>query len=160
MPIVIELGRETKNVNPFIEPLGEARRGKWRRSNLPLMNLADAEVAGLPDLPGYQISVDVNAKKVTVRDPLFSSPQKEDIRTKLIRFFKRDVKFAEDRKFPNETEAKIREWLRTMKRLVEAGNAQLVSSSDAFPTWVETELRKERGGDDASTGTVPPQPAK
>ena len=160
MPIVIELGRETKNVNPFIEPLGEAFRGKWRSSSLPLMNLADAEVAGLPDLPGYQISVDVDAQKVTLRDPLLGGPYTKDIRARLARFFKHRVLFNDDVTFPNETRAKIREWLLTMMRLVEAGNAQLLGSSDQFPTWVETELRKERGGDDATAGTAPPQPAK
>jgi hypothetical protein len=160
MPIVIELGRETKNVNPFIEPLGEALRGKWRKSNLPLMNLADAEVAGLPDLPGYQISVDENARKITVLDPLMDDPQRDHIRTRLARFFKHRVRFNKVRTFENETQTKMHEWLLTMKRLVEAGNARLVSSSDQFPPWVEKELLKGRGGDDASTGTVRPQPAK
>lgn len=152
MAIEIELGRENKNVNPFIEPLGEPRRGKWRRANLPLMNLADAEVAGLPDLPGYRITVDEDARRITVRDAALDDPRREEIRAKLARFFKRGVRFNKDLTFENQTAAKTLEWLCVMKRLVDGGNAELIDGP--FPDYVEKQLEKERGGDIVGAGTT------
>ena len=153
MAIEIELGRENKNVNPFIEPLGEPRRGKWRRANLPLMNLADAEVAGLPDLPGYRITVDEDARRITVRDAALDDPRREEIRAKLARFFKRGVRFNKNLTFENETEGKMLEWLCVMKRLVDGGNAALIDGP--FPDYVEKQLLKERRGD-GGMGTILP----
>ncbi|HEX5443766.1 MAG TPA: hypothetical protein VFW87_08055 [Pirellulales bacterium] len=150
MQITIELGNETKNINPWIEPLGAARRGRWRRARLPLMNLADAEVAGLPDVPGYRIAVDIDKKEVRVFDPLAKKPRPGAIETALRRFFKRPLDLEGDQITNDQSPGTIQRWLIAMKRLVDAKLATVVDGK--FPPSIEAEIRAERAEDAKAVG--------
>lgn len=150
MQLVIELGSETKNINPWIEPLGAPRRGRWRRARLPLMNLADAEVAGLPDVPGYRIAVDLGNKEVRVFDPLAEKPRPGAVETALRRFFKRPLDLEDDEVTNNQSPGTIQRWLIAMKRLVDAKLATVVEGE--FPSSVEAEINAERADDAKAIG--------
>ena len=150
MEITIELGSENKNVNPFIEPLGAARRGKWRRSNLPSMNLADAEVAGLPDLPGYCVAVDLNARTVRIFDPLEHDPRRPDIEKALRKFFKRRLEIEPQQVSRDHAKPTLYRWLMWMQRLVAAGGATVVDGDIPQPTI--DRIAKERHDDAARVG--------
>ena len=150
MEITIELGRENKNVNPFIEPLGEARRGKWRRSNVPPMNLADAELAGLPDLPGYRVSVDTVARRIRVYDPLQEDSRRSSVESAVRKFFKRRLEIEPERVTTDHPDATLQRWLVAMHRLVEGGNARLVGGR--FPDDVIYRVAAERSADAKRAG--------
>ena len=150
MEITIELGRDNKNVNPFIEPLGAARRGKWRRSNLPLMNLADAEVAGLPNLPGYRVAVDTVAHKIRVFDPLEHDHSRPQIESAMRKFFKRRLEIEPEQVTHDQPLATLHRWLAWMHRLVEAGNARVVRGE--IPPEVVHRVAEERNQDAKRAG--------
>ena len=150
MQLVIELGSETKNINPWIEPLGAPRRGRWRRARLPLMNLADAEVAGLPDVPGYRIAVDIDNKEVRVFDPLAKKPRPSGIETALRRFFKRPLDLEKEQITKDQSPGAIQRWLIAMKRLVDAKLATVVDGK--FPPAVEAAIHAERADDAKAVG--------
>jgi hypothetical protein len=150
MEVVIELGRDNKNINPFIEPLGEARRGKWRRSNLPVANLADAEVAGLPNLPGYKVAVDLVARKIRVFDPLEKESNRRDIESSLRKFFKRRLEIEPEQVTHDQPLATLQRWLVWMHRLVEGGNAKVVSGE--IPDEIKHRVAEERSADAKRAG--------
>ena len=150
MEVVIELGREDKNINPFIEPLGEARRGKWRRSNLPLSNLADAEVAGLPSLPGYKVAVDLVARKIRVFDPLEKDSNRPQVESALRKFFKRRLEIEPEIVTTDQPLATLDRWLAWMHRLVEAGNAKVVGGK--IPDEIKHRVADERNADAKRAG--------
>ena len=150
MEVVIELGRDTKNVNPFIEPLGEARRGKWRRSNLPAANWADAEVAALPSLPGYRVAVDTVAHKIRIFDPLESDSNRPQIEAALRKFFKRRLEIEPEQVTRDQPLATLHRWLRWMYRLVEGGNARVIHGD--FPPETEQQVAEERSRDARRAG--------
>ena len=150
MEITIELGRDDKNINPFIEPLGAARRGKWRRSNLPLMNLADAEVAGLPDLPGYRVAVDLHARTIRIFDPLEHDPRRPEVEKALRRFFKRRLEIEPEQVTEDQPKPTLYRWLMWMQRLVVARNAAVVDSE--IPAETVKRVAKERDDDARRTG--------
>ncbi|MGH7193499.1 MAG: hypothetical protein ACREJM_08200 [Candidatus Saccharimonadales bacterium] len=150
MQLIIELGSETKNINPWIEPLGAPRRGQWRRARLPLMNLADAEVAGLPDVPGYRIAVDIDNKLVRVFDPLAKKPRPGAVETALRRFFKRPLALEDAQITKDQSPGTIDRWLIAMKRLVDAKLATVIEGE--FPPSVEAEINAERAHDARAVG--------
>ncbi|HET6880429.1 MAG TPA: hypothetical protein VFI31_09755 [Pirellulales bacterium] len=150
MELIIELGRDNKNVNPFIEPLGEARRGKWRRSNLPLMNLADAEVAGLPNLPGYCVAVDLVARKIRVFDPLEKHSNRPQVESALRKFFKRRLEIEPEQVTRDQPLATLHRWLAWMYRLVSGGNARVVQGE--FPPETEQQVADARNRDAKRAG--------
>ncbi|HVA46472.1 MAG TPA: hypothetical protein VNH11_08870 [Pirellulales bacterium] len=153
MEITIELGRDDKNINPFIEPLGEARRGKWRRSNLPAMNLADAELAGLPDLPGYRVAVDTVARKIRVFDPLQQEKRRATVESALRKFFKRRLEIEPEQVTHDQPLATLQRWLVWMHRLVEARNAKVVEGR--IPDDVIQRVAEERNADAKRAGLPP-----
>jgi hypothetical protein len=150
MEIIIELGRDNKNVNPFIEPLGEARRGKWRRSNLPVANLADAEVAGLPNLPGYCVAVDLVARKIRVFDPLEKHSSRPQVEAALRKFLKRRLEIEREQVTHDQPLATLHRWLRWMYRLVDGGSARVVHGE--FPPETEEQIADERNRDARRAG--------
>jgi hypothetical protein len=150
MEVVIELGRDNKNVNPFIEPLGEARRGKWRRSNLPAANWADAEVAALPSLPGYRVAVDTVAHKIRIFDPLETDSNRPQIEAALRKFFKRRLEIEPEQVTHDQPLATLDRWLRWMYRLVEGGNARVVHGD--IPPEIEQQVAEERNRDARRAG--------
>lgn len=150
MELIIELGRDNKNVNPFIEPLGEARRGKWRRSNLPAANWADAEVAALPSLPGYCVAVDTSAHKIRVFDPLEKDSRRPQIEAALRKFFKRRLEIEPEQVTRDQPLATLHRWLRWMYRLVQGGNARVVGGQ--FPPETEQQVAEERNADAKRAG--------
>jgi len=150
MEITIELGRDDKNINPFIEPLGEARRGRWRRSNLPLMNLADAEVAGLPNLPGYRVAVDQVARKIRVFDPLEKDSNRTPVEAALRKFFKRRLEIEPEQVTLDQPLATLQRWLCWMHRLVESGNAKVVGGT--IPGDIAHRVAAERNADAKRAG--------
>ncbi|HJT35240.1 MAG TPA: hypothetical protein VJ783_24660 [Pirellulales bacterium] len=153
MQLTIELGSDTKNISPWIEPLGAPRRGRWRRARLPLMNLADAEVAGLPDVPGYRIAVDLDRKEVRVFDPLAKKPRPSAVETALRRFFKRPIDLEGEQITANQSPGTIQRWLIAMKRLVDAKLATVIEGE--FPSSVEAEIDAERADDAKAVGRKP-----
>lgn len=150
MEIIIELGRDDKNINPFIEPLGEARRGKWRRANLPAPNLADAEVANLPDLPGYRVAVDENAGTIRVFDPLHNDPHRADIEKALRKFFKRRLEIEPQQLTKDHSKQTLYLWLRWIYRLVDAGNAAVIGPE--IPVETINAVKRERRADVSKAG--------
>lgn len=150
MEIIIELGRDNKNVNPFIEPLGEARRGKWRRSNLPAANWSDTEVAALPSLPGYCVAVDLVAHKIRVYDPLRTDQRRPLIEAAMRKFFKRRLEIEPDQVTRDQPLATLHRWLRWMYRLVEGGNARVIHGD--FPPETEQQVAAERSLDAKRAG--------
>jgi hypothetical protein len=150
MEITIELGRDDKNINPFIEPLGEARRGRWRRSNLPLANLADAEVAGLPNLPGYKVAVDLVARKIRIFDPLDKDSNRTQVESALRKFFKRRLEIEPEQVTLDQPLATLHRWLAWMHRLVQGGNAKVVGG--AIPDDIVRRVAEERNADAKRAG--------
>lgn len=150
MQLTIELGSETKNINPWIEPLGAPRRGRWRRARLPLMNLADAEVAGLPDLPGYRIAVDIDHKEVRVFDPLAKKPRPSAIETALRKFFKRPIDLEDEQITTHQSPGTMQRWLIAMKRLVDAKLAAVIEGQ--FPPTIDVAIDAERADDARAVG--------
>jgi len=150
MEITIELGSEKRNINPLVDALGACRRGKWRRNSLPLMNLQDAEVAGLPDLPGYQVSVDLKAKRIRVFDPLANHPNKKEILEALRKFFKKPVAIEDESVTVDQAPATLDRWLCCMYRLCEAKQAALISGE--WPKHILERVRAERLKDSEKCG--------
>ncbi len=78
--IVVELGSETENINPFLEPKEAGYRGIYRNHNASSNERMSFENMGIPPhLPGFHIEVDLKNRKVTVYDPL-TRPKHAELR--------------------------------------------------------------------------------
>lgn len=76
MRFEIELGSEQDNRPVLVKPLGEYRRGTWRKGNAPNVP-AESELPAV--IPGSRVILDEGQRTVTVFDALADVPERDAI---------------------------------------------------------------------------------
>lgn len=155
--IVIELGNNERNTNPYIECGGGTYRGIYRRANRSVAERWAAENEGVVDLPGFYVEVDVRNATISLYDPL-TRPQyqatREQIEHHLANPPQSDQPISKQKYTPlpdqvtkNCSNELIVGCLMEMYRLVDARAAQLRQGE--IPKSVVERVKEDRANDAA-----------
>lgn len=163
--IVVELGSERQNINPFLEPKEAAYRGIYRSHNASSNERMSFENMSIPpQLPGFHVEIDVKGRKITVYDPL-TRPKHAETRRALEHYLSSPPKGVPKRSYQplaDETivdceSVSLFRWLRALWVLIEAGHAQLREGK--IPIAVIDRIKKDRTHDaEAKWGAQEPVP--
>lgn len=150
--ILIELGNYERNTNPFLESANASYRGIYQRANRDISERMSFENDGVPDMPGFQIEIDVRNRRICLFDPL-TRPQHKSARKQLEHHLenppqsqyhipKRRFTPLEDQVTEGCSNELMVNWLMELHRLVEAGDAQLLKGE--FPKVVTDRVAADR----------------
>jgi hypothetical protein len=163
--IVVELGSETENINPFLEPKEAGYRGIYRNHNASSNERMSFENMGIPPhLPGFHVEVDLKNRKVTVYDPL-TRPKHAELRKAFEHYLSNPPRGVARRSYQPLADEVICDcesvslfrWLRALWILIDAGHAQLREGK--IPAAVIERVKKDRKQDaEAKWGSQEPAP--
>lgn len=132
--IVIEI-RAPKNEDVMFEPMRSKLRSAWRRAGLPAGSTSrSAHLLSLPDLPGMRVCLTPSQRVGKVVDPLgFDENQTLLLEANAVfrnlPSHRKDQHPAPDRVYTKLTQDDVATWFYWMKRLVDKGEAVVVSGS-------------------------------
>lgn len=131
--IVVELGSEERNTNPFLRVAGEAFRGITRLSNASINERTTPENNGVPDMPGFYVEIDVRKRRVSLYDPL-TKPRFARTRERLEKHLQSPPKQGTPRRTFQPVKERVTEncsnevivaWLKELYVMCQEGAAQL-----------------------------------
>lgn len=148
--ILVELGNDEQNLNPYLRSLSDAFRGITRETSLDVTVTDSPENRRFPKhLPGFRIEVDIRNRRVTVYDPL-TRPEGEKARESLLAYLEKPFQGVPKRRYTpfkdivieNCMNNQLVEWLDELRTLVNANHAQLRKGE--FPASVGEYREAER----------------
>lgn len=149
-PIVVELGSDKQNVNPYLTSMKKSYRGIYRKSNDSPGIRQSFRNARAPDrIPGFHVTVDVDAKTVKISEPL-NDERNSSIKEQLVDFLEKPEERVRKRSYePVKNEVisglapeSLFDWITALWVLCEDDKAQL--RKGVWPKAVVERINEDR----------------